>query len=192
MTAGARRAAWGAAIAIVLIVITGSVWAAAVFVPRDPLTSGLALRFPWPVACSLRGCLTTRSWQQHWIARQTFARAAGQPEPSHTEALTTLARQHLVHHAFLRVPVAQEDAVRYRQEVLNLHDEAAVRETTGLTLADYDERVLLPLLQQEALRQERSHESLDELFVTLANERALFVFPRHLKWNKEAARVEER
>ena len=193
MTYLTQRAAWVAvAMAGALIAAAIGFWAAAVLFPRDPLSSRLAERFPWPVACSTRGCITTKSWEQHWLARQAFAKAAGAAAPTSREALITVVRHHLVRHAFLRVPVTADDAARYREEVLGLTDEAAVQETVDLTLADYDTQVLLPLLQQEALRQERSIESLDELFTILAQERPVVVLPLHLKWNKDTATVEER
>jgi hypothetical protein len=193
MTPMRRRAAWLVLIgAALVIMVAAGLWSGTVLFPKEPLLTPLAPRFPWPVVCSLRGCITTTAWQQHWVARRAFAEAAGETPPAPLEALTTLARQHLVRHSFLRVPVEQQDAVRYREEVLGLRDEAAVREATGLTLNEYDTAVLLPLLQQEAVRQERTIESLDELFATLARERLLVALPWHLKWNREAARVEVR
>lgn len=156
---------------------------------REPLQSRVGTLLPWPVACSLRGCVTTTAWQAQVAARTTFNRAGSQPAPTADEALTTLLRQHLVSHAFIRVPVTAQDAVRYREEVLNAREEAAVQETVGLSLADYDTYVILPLLQQEALRQERKVESFDELFTLLARERPLWVLSRGLAWDKSTAKV---
>jgi hypothetical protein len=121
-----------------------------------------------------------------------FAEATGQTPPSQADALTTVVRQHLVRNAFLRAPVSKQDAVRYREEVLKARDSQAVRDATGLTLDDYDTFVILPLLQQEALRQERRVESLDELFKLLAAERPVFVLAWPLKWDRGVAKVVER
>lgn len=172
----------------VVPLLFGGVWVT-VLLSRDPLHFALGARFPWPVACSMRGCVTTTAWGRQLSARAAFNQAAKQPAPLAAEALTTLVRQHLVSHAFIRVPVTAHDAIRYREEVLNARDEAAVQEAVGLPLKDYDSFVILPLLQQEALRQERRVESFDELFTLLARERPVWVLPRGLVWDKASAKV---
>lgn len=178
-------------VVLVAVLVVLALWGIVVS-RRDVLDYRIAQRFPWPIACSLRGCITTSAWYTHMQVRTAFAEASGQAMPSTTHALTTLVRQHLVRNAFLRVPVGEEDAVRYREEVLNVHDAAAVLDATGLTMDDYDASVTLPLLQQEALRQERRVETLEELFALLADERPLIVFARTLKWDSQSATVVER
>lgn len=187
----ARRSLQVAGLLLVapLIVVAAWIW---VLLAREPHTAALGRRLPWPVACSLRGCVTTRSLTRHLEARTAFNRATKQPAPATAEGLTTLLRQHLVRQAFVRIPVTPQDAVRYREEVLNARDESAVRETVGLTLQDYDTYVILPLLQQEALRSERSVETFDELFTLLARERPVWVLSRGLVWDKANAKVVER
>jgi hypothetical protein len=183
-----KQAMWvvGIIVALPLLFLVTWGW---VLGQRDILDSSMARNFSWPIACSMRGCLTTTSWEQHYQARVAFAVANEQSTPSTTDALTTLVRQHLVRNAFLRVPVTKQDAVRYREEILNAKDEVTVQEATGLTLDDYDKLVILPLLQQEALRQEQSVESFDELFQLLASERAVVVLAFRLSWDKETAKV---
>ncbi|MBI4022249.1 MAG: hypothetical protein HY372_02740 [Candidatus Andersenbacteria bacterium] len=188
MEAERRRALQVVILLAALPVLLGGLWLT-VLLNKDPLNSTLGTRFPWPVACSLRGCVTTTAWDKQLEARTAFNQAAKQPPPTAPEALTTLVRQHLVSHAFIRVPVTAQDAVRYREEVLNARDESAVQEAVGLPLKDYDNLVILPLLQQEALRQERRVETFDEMFTLLARERPVWVLLRGLVWDKASAKV---
>lgn len=190
MQAQHRRGLAGVVLAVVPLLFAAG-WMA-VLLQLDPLKSRFGALLPWPVACSLRGCVTTTAWEAHSAARVAFNQAVHQPAPTAAEALTTLIRQHLVSHAFVRVPVTAQDAVRYREEVLNARDEATVRETVGLSLADYDKYVILPLLQQEALRQETKVETFDELFTLLARERPMWALSRGLVWDRSTAKVIER
>ena len=100
-----------------------------------------------------------------------------------------MARHHLVAHASLQVPVTLGDARRYRTDILQATDESLALETLGLSLAQYDKLVLLPLLTQEALRQERLAESLDDLFHLLAQERLMAALPAELQWDSTNASV---
>ncbi|HLD26120.1 MAG TPA: hypothetical protein VJC05_03710 [Candidatus Andersenbacteria bacterium] len=187
--AGERgRAAWLTAALLLVPAVLGLLWAWLLW-QTTILEWGIARRWPWPVACTTRGCVTTVRWEQQRQARESFAQASGQPAPTAAEALTTLIRQRLVTYAQLQVQVTSQDAVRYREEILHAKDEAAVREATGLALADYDEYVILPLLRQEALKAERRIESLDELFRLLASERIVVVLSRGLVWDKATAQV---
>lgn len=182
---------WGLAVLLglpMLVVLILWNW---VLVVDDTLNNPAASFVNWPVACSTRGCVTTKMWREHYQARQAFAANSKQePAPPH-EALTTLLRQHLIKHAFLRTPVTTRDAVRYREEILGVRGEKHVLQATGLTLEEYDELVILPLLQQEALKQQNSAESNDELYRLLAKKRWIFVFPWHLSWDREQAAVKQ-
>lgn len=155
----------------------------------DPLHHSLATLVPWPVACSSRGCVTTTAWNRHTTTRVTFAHTTHQDTPTSAQTLETLIRQHLTKHAVIRSPVTPADARRYREEILNSRDEAAVKAATGLTLANYDEHVLLPFLQQEALRQQRKVESTPELYAGLAQDRFIVVLPLALGWDRSRATV---
>lgn len=143
----------------------------------------------FPVLCSSRGCVTTATWVTNHTIQVAFAEATETDAPSLLNSLTTVARQHLVTHASLRVPVTTGDARRYRTDILQATDESLTLETLGLSLADYDQIVILPLLQQEALRQERLAESLDDLFRLLAQERYIGIPPLTLQWDSSAAQV---
>lgn len=183
---------WGLVVLLGLPVVLVLVLWNWVLASDDALNNPVASFVGWPVACSTRGCVTTRTWQEHYQARQAFALSSEQePAPPH-EALTTLLRQHLVKHAFLRTPVTTRDAVRYREEILGVRNEEQVWQATGLTLEEYDELVILPLLQQEALKQQNSVESNDELYRLLAKERRVVVLPWGLSWNSEQAAVARR
>lgn len=146
----------------------------------------------WPVICSTRGCVTTSGWHKHYRARGVFARETGQNAPTPEEALTTLARQHLVDKALGDSPITLGNARRYREEVLQAKDEAKIVEATGLSLDDYDKLVILPLLKQEVLRQRKKSASLEEMFSQLAQERKIWVLPRGLVWDKETAEVKQK
>jgi len=139
--------------------------------------------------CSNQGCITTSGWHKHWQARLVFVAAAEQDKPAPEEVLTTLARQHLVDKALISSPVTLGDARRYREEVLLAKDEGQIVEVTGLSLDDYDKLVILPLLKQEVLKQQRGNESLETMFKELAKDRSLWVLPRGLKWDKDLATV---
>ncbi|MEX2054976.1 MAG: hypothetical protein WD972_02235 [Candidatus Andersenbacteria bacterium] len=177
----------GAAAGLLLVIFIGLwLWVLAI---NDPLTKGLATNVPWPIACSTRGCITTLAWHNQHERATSFATAAQQPTPSTTDSLTTLVRQHLIRHAAVTSPVTTAEARRYREEILNQKNEDFVKKVTSLSLDEYDEQVLVPFLQQEALRQSRKVESNDELFKQLAGERWIGIFPFSLGWDKATGSV---
>jgi len=166
-------------------------WASVMLSP-DLYTHELSKTGLWPVICSTRGCVTTSGWHKHYQARVLFAEAAKQEVPSPEEALTTLARQHLVDRAMTNWSVTKGDARRYREEVLQTKDEVKILESTGLAVADYDKFVILPLLKQEVLREQMKVDDFDEMFKRLAQERRVWALPRGLIWDKESATVVRR
>jgi len=170
------------------VVLLAAGWAWVLAAP-NPLAAPVAGWLPWPVVCSTRGCITTRTWQRQQTAIQVFAAAAKKDAPSPEQSLTTLARQHLAHYSQLKSPVTPADAVRYREEILNAKNEAQVREATGLSLADYDRFIIIPFLEQESARQQRRAESAEDLYRQLAGERWIFALPFHLTWDKQEAKV---
>lgn len=169
--------------------IAGWLW---VILHPNPLAAQPASWLPWPIACTVSGCLTTTQWQQHHRLRQTFAQHTHTSEPTPAESLTTLMRQYLAHHAYVRSPVTPADAARYRQEILHVTSDEQLAAAINLTTAEYDERVLVPLLEQEQLRQQRRAESADDLYHQLAAERFFVVLSRTLSWHKETATVQNR
>ncbi len=176
------------AIAISPFVIVACLWLWLLF-SRDPFNHPLSRTGSWPIACSLRSCLTTSSWHKQYEARTLFAKTINQDMPSPNDALTTLIRQRLVNESFVHSPVTIRDAVRYREEILQARDETKVLSSTGLSTNDYDKLVILPLLQQEMLREERDTADLGALFKQLAAERMIWIFPATLKWDKSEAKV---
>src|SRR3989344_7617407 len=124
-----------------------------------PLENPVANLFPWPVACTTRGCITAKTWQQQHALAQAFAATVKQTPPTPTETLTSAIRRELLSYTVIRSPVTLADARRYREEILHVKNEATLVDSFGVTATDYDRLVLMPFLQQEALRQERSLES---------------------------------
>lgn len=162
---------------------------ASILLSSSVYTHSLSKTGLWPIICSTRGCVTTSSWHKHYQARLVFAKAIEGETPSPEEALTTLARQHLVNKAIANWPVTIREARRYREEVLQVRDETKILETTGMAIDDYDKFVILPLLKQEVLREQMDITEFDELFKKLAADRDLWALPRGLKWDKETATV---
>lgn len=183
------RLAWWLLGAFGLVGLAGGVAWSAVLISRDPVAHPLAARFPWPVVCSTRGCITTQGWQRFHQAAVQFGQATNNQTPTPTASLTSLVRQHLVAEAFVRSPVTPADSERYRREILNVTDAASIERLTGLTLAEYDELVVLPYLQQEALAAARHVETTDELFRQLAQERWIVALPARLQWDRNTASV---
>jgi hypothetical protein len=169
-------------VVIVVAALCGWFW---ILASTEPLHNPLARFFPWPIACSSRGCVTTTSWLRLHAAHTAFAQATQQQVPTFRDSLGTLIRQHLIRHSWLRPPVSDADAQRYRFEILNLHDDATLRASTGFSGAEYDRHVIIPFLEQEALREARQVESLEQLYALLGQERTVIVFPFYLKWDRE-------
>lgn len=157
-------------------------------IPDDRLSTFL----PWPVACTPRGCVTTREWREQIRVSDAFAAsAAGEPQTQEA-ALTSVVRRHLVENAFVRSPVTAADARRYREEILHLKDEALLQESVGMTAAEYDQQIITPFLQQAALQQQRKAESISELYAGLSSERFVLVLPFHFRWDKDTGSVVRR
>ncbi len=173
---------------LIILLAAGWVW---VLLARNPLSVPVATWLPWPVACSTRGCITTREWQYQHVATEVFAHLAAREQPTPVQSLQTLIRQHLAHYGQLTSSVTPAAAQRYRSEILHATDEAKIKEATGLSLAGYDELVVMPFLEQESLRQQRRAESPDDLYKQLASERWVAVLPWHLTWDKGEGKVVE-
>jgi hypothetical protein len=171
---------------IIIFLLIGWAW---VLLTSQPLNVPIATWLPWPVVCSTRGCITARDWQRQQTAVALFAQRSKREQLSPVESLTTLARQHLAHYGQFKSPVTDAAAARYREEILNGTDENKIKEATGLSIADYDELVVKPFLEQESLRQQRRAETAEDLYKQLANERTIIVLPRNLTWNKQEAKV---
>ncbi|MEK7556468.1 MAG: hypothetical protein AAB538_00645 [Patescibacteria group bacterium] len=152
----------------------------------------LSTLFPWPVVCTTRGCITTHDWGKQLAVSTKFSEVLKEDAPTVEQGLTSAVRRHLVTHSSLPDVATASDARRYREEVLHLKDEKLIQETAGLSLAEYDEEVILPFLQQAALQQQRNAESLEELYRTLSEERAVVVLLFHYRWDKDTGTVAAR
>lgn len=180
---------WGVGV-IALLLLLGLLGAWGwVLGSKEPLKNPIANLWPWPVACTTRGCVTTQAWAHQATLDARFAASVEQAIPSETESLTTAVRRHLLRHAFVVKPVTAADARRYREEILHLKDEARLKESVGVTAGEYDQFVIVPFLQQAALQQQRKVESVDELYGALANERLVIVLAFSLRWDQETGSV---
>jgi hypothetical protein len=173
-------------LALLLVFFVGWI---SVLAAANPFKSPLATHFPWPVACTTRGCITSTSWARQYQLTQQFAAATHMDEPTPRQALTTLIRQHLVTYAFVRSPINLPDAQRYREQILNTKDDQDLQQSLGVSIKDYDRQIVLPYLQQEALRQQRKAESPEELYATLSRERLVIVLPWYFGWDKNRGEV---
>lgn len=173
---------------LILTILTLWGW---VLISSQPLSATPTRLMPWPVACSTRGCITTTTIRHYADIGRKYSDHTGRNHLTDMETLTILIHQHLVHYAQVKQPISLADATRYRESVLNLTQEAAIAEATGLTPIEYDQLVVLPFLEQENVRQSRQAESTTDLWQQLANERWMVVLPLTWKWDVDTATVKE-
>lgn len=184
-----KQAVWIIVIVMISPIILWLLFWLSILLSNNLYTHQLSQPGLWPVICSNRSCVTTSAWHKHYQSRKIFAEAVNEEPPTPEKALTTLARQHLVDKAKNSWPVSLTDARRYREEVLQNKSKEKIKQTTGLTLEEYDKYVVLPLLKQEILRTQMQAENFDAMFKQLARQRALWALPRGLIWDRESAKV---
>lgn len=184
----ARVLIFAVLVPLVILAVPLTLFAVIVFHP-NPLNVWTSKSLPWPAACSTKGCVTTKAWARQNEINQMFTESTNEEPMTTTDALETLLHQHLVEKETSINNVVRADATKYRQEILNLENEEQVQETLGLSLTEYDDLVLVPLLKQEALRQERGLTSPQQLFANLAQHRTIFVLPQSLRWDRATATV---
>jgi hypothetical protein len=148
--------------------------------------------FPWPVACTRSGCVTTSRWYQLQQAQLAFAGAAERPAPPSIDALTSLVRNLLVQQSLQGVEPTPDQATQYRLDVLHINSDEFTHRYTGWSLADYDQWVILPFLRQEAARAQRDLDSREQLFAQLSREQRVFILPAGLVWDTDKAAVVSR
>lgn len=183
MTSAGRTLAIVAASSIglpVLALVSGWIW---ILFSSTPLDTPITAWVPWPVACTSRGCITTSAWRRQQAYGEAFSAATHTATPQLNESLTTLVRQHLTAHAFLRSPVTVADARRYRIDILHLKEPEQLAAALPISLSDYDTYVVLPYLQQEALKYERSITDSNTLYAQLSQERYIFILLPAMKWD---------
>jgi len=172
--------------AAVIIYIGGLIWLLA----SDSVLQHPLAKYPlWPVGCTSRGCVTSASWVNQHNLHLHFAATASIEAPTPEQTLTTLMRRHIINHAFLRSPVTPADAQKYREAVLNIRTQEQLKKLVDVSLADYDRQVIIPFLQQEALRQQNKAESAADLYKQLGQERLVIMLPFHLRWDKDSGQV---
>ncbi len=179
---------------IVFLLFLGWVGILTSIVLKDnPLDHSLARLPLWPVACSTRGCVTTATWAQYHTEHIAFSQSTQQEHPTPVESLTTVVRRHLLDNAFVKNPASMADARRYREEILHITSQDQLQKV-GIqsSLIEYDADVILPLLLQEALRQQRQVESTDELYAQLAKERFILLLIPAWRWDKDTGAVHPR
>ena len=153
-------------------------------------THVLSKTFPWPIACSTRGCITSQEWSRQRAYDIAFATATGKPMPSDAATLTTIMRRHLIAHATIQSPISLQDAVRYRTAILHTTDIATLRPLGITSFPDYDSNIILPFLEQEALMKQRNITNTDDLYKDLAHQRTIFLLLFHYHWNIDRGEVE--
>lgn len=156
---------------------------------RDTLSHPLAEIPIFPVACSTRGCVTSANWNTRHRLSTNFATATGQDAPSVDQSLTNTVRTHLIQHAFLKSPVTLVDARRYREEVLYIKNNDQLEQAVGVGTTTYDAAILMPFLQQEALKLQHKVESTEELYTLLSGERTIVLLPFHFQWDKQTGQA---
>lgn len=176
----------GIVVGVVLaVVVSGAIW---LYRSDDVLGHPLANVSFWPIACTTRGCVSVGQLKHQVGLDQSFASLLEVESPTVASSFTTVVRRHVVEHAFLRSPVTLADARRYREEVLHISEAGSLPDTLT-SLEEYDELVILPFLQQEALREQHSTESMEELYGQLANDRRVWVFPIAYSWESERGAI---
>ncbi len=166
-------------------------WLWLLFSPT-PLAVPIASWAPWPMACTSHGCITTQDWLRQQQLNTAFAQTTKTEAPSDKAILTTLIRHHLVEVAVLSSPVKPSDAKRYREDILNLKTTDQLQRAIPVSLETYDTYVIIPFLQQEALKQERKIATTNELYIQLAGERKVFLLPLTLHWDTDKGMVVSR
>lgn len=170
----------GLVVAPLLVVVGIWIWFLSMLTPFEYIWAQVG---PWPIACSTRGCVTTRDWARQFEVTQKFSALTGSPDQTAEEALTSAIRQHLLRHAFFKSPVTEVQARRYREQVLNVNKAEFLQDSLGVTAEEYDRYVILPFLEQEALRAQNKVESTEELYAGLSQERFILFLPWKYTWD---------
>lgn len=177
------------AITILLVVIIGiplltlfSGWLWILFSSK-PLEVPIATWVPWPIACTTHGCITILDWQRQKDLTVAFATATKTDLPNDNALLTTVIRHHLVQHAVITLPVTLSDAKRYREDILHILTQEQLQKTMPVSLATYDTSVIVPFLEQEAVKQERHIDTSEALYAALASQRKVFLLPLTIAWD---------
>ncbi|MCE9643524.1 MAG: hypothetical protein K8Q97_04430 [Candidatus Andersenbacteria bacterium] len=173
---------------IIILIAFISIWAYTLSFSNP--THSISKAFPWPIACSTRGCITSQEWSHQRAYDIAFAAATGKTMPSDAATLTTIIRRHLITHAEIQSPISLQDAVRYRTAILHTTDISTLRPLGITSFADYDSNIILPFLEQEALMKQRNITNTDDLYKDLAHQRTIILLLFHYHWNIDRGEVE--
>ncbi len=155
---------------------------------QSPTTRASSL-FPWPIACSWRGCITSKEWVLQRSYDVAFAKQTNKSQPTEAETLTTILRRHIISHASLASPVSIKDAVRYRTAILRNTEIDTLKPLGIASFPEYDSMVILPFLQQEALMQQRDIKNAKDLYADISKHRSLFLLLFQYQWNIDKGKV---
>lgn len=191
-TFSGRRIASVVGIILLLVFVSATSMWIFLLLSKSPLENSLSSLFPWPIACSARGCITTMSWAQQYTLSQAFAQLTSTGRPSPEQSLTSALRRHIVENAFLRSPVTMGDAKRYRNDILNVKEDNSLKNIVGSGVDEYDQFVIVPFLQQEALRTQYHVESTEELYKQLNKEHPVILLLFKYRWDKEKGMAVEK
>lgn len=145
--------------------------------------------FGVPIACGTHGCLRAAEFTQQRTYDSAFALSTQSTPPSIEVTLTTVLRRYLLAHAILSSPISLSDAARYRIDVLHMTDDAIAKGLGFFSLAEYDERVIVPFITQEALMQERHLDTPSTLYAQLAQEQWLLLLKPGYRWDRATGEV---
>ncbi len=73
---------------------------------------------------------------------------------------------------------------------MNITNSEQIQESIGVSVDEYDEQVIVPLLQQEALKQQELVESTEELYVLLVNRQSVYLLLLKHNWDNSAGLVQ--
>lgn len=149
----------------------------------------LYLSYGRPVACGSHGCVRSSDLEQQKRYDAAFARSTNSSIPSQQTSLTTTIRRYFVLHAKNMVQISLADALRYREDVLQMKDEEAIKKLGFTSLEEYDRHVVIPYLTQEALLKTRSLSTTDALYRQLAAEQRIILFAQGYRWDPSTAQV---
>jgi hypothetical protein len=145
--------------------------------------------FTLPIACGKGWCITKADVNQYKEYDKTFSTAAGSAASSYETILTSRIRNSLLLHAPSLPSITQEDAARYRTEILRLTEEKDVERIGFSSLSAYDTAVIIPFLTQEALMKKFKVSDPALLYAQLAQNQSVVLLLKGYTWNTESAQV---
>lgn len=150
---------------------------------------GLYLSFGTPIACGSYGCIRASDLHKQQVYTAAFAQATNGQVPREAQVLTTLLRRYLLTHSLMPSAVSLEDARAYRTDVLHTTNITTIQELGFSSFDEYDEFVVIPFLQQEALMKQRHLDTPDALYAQLAQEHVILFLKPDYHWNKSTGEV---